>query len=79
MKTLTTFKNSIPLWKSANNLWQIEKISESELIATNGNNIAYCYVSNDYNTLYWDRIIAPKYVNKKALQIAKKHIKTIYK
>lgn len=72
LKTKTVFANSIPLWISNNKIWQIEKISFDELIITNGNDICYAYISNNYKNIYTDRVIYPKYVGKKALELAKK-------
>lgn len=76
MKSKTTLPNALPIWQ--NKYWSIEKISTNELAITNGNNICYCYISKDKNKLYFDIINCPKYITKKALSIAKKHIQSIY-
>lgn len=78
MKTLLTIPNALPLWQSANKKWQIEKINNRELAITDGFTVCYAYISKDYSTLIVDRKIYPKYVETKAIKLAKKHILTIY-
>ena len=76
MKSKTTLPNALPIWQ--NKYWSIETIGESELAISNGSSICYWYISKDKTMLYFDHIICPKYVSKKALTIAKKHIQSIY-
>jgi hypothetical protein len=76
MKSKTTLPNALPIWQ--NKYWSIETISDSELAISNGSSICYCYISKDKNKLYFDHVNCPKYISKKALSIAKKHIQSIY-
>ena len=64
-----------------NNVWEIySNVDKNELICTDGYSTAYAYISVCGKKLYWDRMITPKYINKKCIQLAKKHnIKSIYK
>ena len=76
MKTRTVFEHAQPLWQ--NKTWSIEKISNTEIVITNSNDIAYAYISQDLNTLFVDRLIYPKYVEQIAIKLAAKNIKSIY-
>lgn len=76
MKSKTTLPNAVPIWQ--NKYWSIETISKTELAISNGSLICYCYISKDKNKLYFDNISWPKYISKKALTLAKKHIQSIY-
>ena len=60
------------------NNWTVSKISETEIKISNGCVCCYAYISKDLQKLYFDNIYCPKTVQKRALQFAKKHIKTIY-
>ena len=76
MKSKITLLNALPIWQ--NKYWSIETISNTELAISNGSKICYCYISKDKNKLYFDNVNCPKYISKKALSIAKKHIQSIY-
>lgn len=76
MKTKTIFKNANVLWQ--NKTWSIEKLSETEICITNGNNICYAYLSNTLDGLVVDRKIYPKYIQNKAIKLAQKNIISIY-
>lgn len=76
MKSKTILPNALPIWQ--NKHWSIEAISSTELAISNGSLICYCYISKDKTKLYFDNIACPKYISKKALTIAKKHIQSIY-
>lgn len=76
MKTRTIYDHAKPLFQ--NEIWSIEKISDFELAITDGNQICYAYISEDFKTLVVDRKNYPKYIEKKAIQLAKKHISSIY-
>ncbi len=76
MKTKTVFKNANVLWQ--NKTWSIEKLSETEICITNGNNIAYAYLSSTLDGLVVDRKIYPKYIQDKAIKLAQKNIASIY-
>ena len=69
MKTTILFKN---------NTWVIEKISETEISISNGYSVCYAYYDSNKNCLMFDRIICPKYIQNKALSLAKTNIKSIY-
>ena len=60
------------------NNWTIDKISEHEIIITNGWNCAYGYISEDKTTMYYDWIFFPPYIQRKALKYAQRNIKSIY-
>ena len=60
------------------NNWTVSKIRETEIKISNGVICCYAYISNDNKKLYFDNIYCPKTVQKRALQFAKKHIKSIY-
>lgn len=77
MQTKLTIPGSIPLWQ--NKIWSIEKISKTEIAITNGNNVCYAYLGKYSDTIVVDRKIYPKYIEKKAIELAAKHITTIYK
>ena len=60
------------------NKWTVSKYSDTEIKITNGFICCYAYISADKKTLYFDVIYCPKTVQKRALQFARKHIKSIY-
>ena len=60
------------------NNWTISKYSDVEIKISNGFVCCYAYISADKKTLYFDNIYCPKTVQKRALQFARKHIKSIY-
>tara|TARA_R110000868_G_scaffold398483_1_gene671672 strand:+ start:1093 stop:1335 length:243 start_codon:yes stop_codon:yes gene_type:complete len=76
MQTKTIFKNAKVLWQ--NKTWSIEKLSQSEIIITNGNDICYAYLSSTHDGLVVDRIIYPKYIQNIAIKFASKNITSIY-
>lgn len=76
MKSKTIFKEAIVLWQ--NDIWSIEKISQKEIVITNGFDICYCYISGDLKRLFVDRKIYPKYIENKALKLASTNIVSIY-
>ena len=76
MKNKTVIPTAKPIWQ--NKYWSIETISNTEIAITNGNNICFCWISKDKTTLFFDHIICPKYVIKRALTLAKKNIQSIY-
>lgn len=60
------------------NNWHAHKISEDEIQITNGVICCYAYISKDLQKLYFDKILCPKTVQKRALQFARKNINSIY-
>ena len=60
------------------NNWSISKYSDKEIKVTNGHVCCYAYISKDLQKLYFDVIYCPKTVQKRALQFARRHIKSIY-
>ena len=60
------------------NNWTVEKISEKEIMISDGWRCCYAFISKDLQKLYFDHVCCPKTVQKRALQFAKKHVKTIY-
>lgn len=61
------------------NNWTIEKHSDHEIMISNGFNCAYGYISECKTKMYYDWIFFPPYIQKKALNFAKKNIQSIYK
>ena len=59
-------------------IWEISKVSDREIMITDGFTCAYGYISADKKTMYYDRIIFPLYVHKAALKFASKNISSIY-
>lgn len=76
MQTKTIFKNAQVLWQ--NKTWSIEKLSQSEICITNGNDICYAYLSSTLDGLVVDRKIYPKYIQNIAIKLASKNIISIY-
>ena len=67
-----TFKVDSVLWQ--NEKWSIELLDEKdELAITDGLNVCYAYYDKEDSRLYFDVICCPKYVQKKALSLCKKH------
>lgn len=76
MKTWLTIPNAKPLFQ--NEKWSIEKISEKEIAITDGWKVYYAFINKTYTGLLFDTLAMPQYIRKKALQLAKKEIKSIY-
>ena len=62
-----------------NRNWSIEKLNETEIVITDGWTTTYCYLNPQGTRLVSDRTIHPRYIEKKALDLAKKHITSTYK
>jgi hypothetical protein len=76
MKTKTTLPNALPMWQNKN--WSIEKISQTEIVITNGNDICYAYLNSTHDGLVVDRKIYSKYIQNIAIKLASKNITSIY-
>lgn len=69
METKTTLPIDSILFQ--NKTWSIELLAgRKELVITNGNNICYAYFDREKQVLFFDRIICPKYIRIRALQVA---------
>lgn len=76
MESKTILKGSQVLWQ--NKTWSIEKISQKEIVITNGSDICYCYISADLKRLFVERKIYPSYIENKAIKLASTNIESIY-
>lgn len=76
MKNYVT--NFTPLWQ--NSVWSIEKNKKgTEIAVSDSYNVYYAYLSKCGTMLVWGNFYPiPKYIQKKALTLAKKNITSIY-
>ena len=58
--------------------YTIEKISDTEIKIDNQYQCCYAYINADYTKLAFDVVYCPAYIQRAALNFAKKHIKSIY-
>lgn len=75
-KSFLAIPNAKVLWQSDN--WSIESIREGrEIVASDGWGACYGLYSKKKNEIRWD-FLPPRYIQSKALQLAKKHIVPVY-
>lgn len=58
--------------------WEIKKISNVEIMITDGITCSYGYISKCKTKMYYDRICFPLSVQQTALRFAAKNIDSIY-
>lgn len=58
--------------------WKITKISDVEIMITDGVVCSYGYISKCKTKMYYDAIYFPLYIHKEALKFAAKNINSIY-
>jgi hypothetical protein len=58
--------------------YTIHKISECEISIDNKITVSFAYLGANKKTLLFDVINCPKYIQKIALRLARKNIKSIY-
>lgn len=58
--------------------WEITKISDIEIMITDGVVCSYGYISKCKTIMYYDTIFFPLYIHKEALKFAAKNIDSIY-
>ena len=61
-----------------NKNWSIEKYKDNEIVITDGWITSFGWYDKNSNLIRYDWIPFPKYIGKKAIQLARLHIESFY-